>query len=51
MEITDEQLRTIIHLAHKHLGKHASNERVKYVVTKVVKKLTDEIKTQPPAVK
>lgn len=51
MDITDEKLRTIVRLTHKHLGKHATNERVKYVVMKVVKKLTDETKTQPPSIK
>ena len=46
MQITDIQLRQIVRASQKQLGENATPEMVKYIVLKVVQKLTDETKAQ-----
>ncbi|MFQ5632220.1 MAG: hypothetical protein ACE5I1_25905, partial [bacterium] len=46
MEMTDEQVRLIIRTVKKHLGKNATPETMKYIVKKIIQKLSDERSNQ-----
>jgi hypothetical protein len=43
MIVTDEQLRIIIRTVQKYFGANVSPETMKYIVTRVVQKLSDEM--------
>lgn len=46
MTFTDEQLRVIIRTVQKHIAATGSPETIKYIVTKVMQKLSDEFKNK-----